>query len=140
MISITKQVQDRINAEGERDYPNETCGFLLGRIERNDVRESDDIIPVVNARETEEAYHRFVILPQDFLKAEHEALAKNKNIIGIYHSHPDHPPIPSDYDLEHGLPFYSYLILSVKDGKADKLTSWRLENDRSGFAAEELKV
>ncbi|MDR0852794.1 MAG: M67 family metallopeptidase [Clostridiales Family XIII bacterium] len=138
MISIKANVKGAIELAGERDYPNETCGFVLGHIDKDDHRLGDSILEVTNSREEAEAYHRFVITPEDFLRAERKAASDGKDIVGIYHSHPDHPAEPSQYDLDHGLPFYSYIIVSVTGGKADKTTSWRLENDRSRFIEEEL--
>jgi proteasome lid subunit RPN8/RPN11 len=98
------------------------------------------ILPVGNSREYAEAYHRFEITPTDFLAAEKAAAEAGDAVIGIYHSHPDHPAEPSGYDLENALPYYSYLIVSVAGGKAGRLTSWRLKDDRSRFEAETLTV
>jgi proteasome lid subunit RPN8/RPN11 len=119
----------QISKEGELAYPNECCGFIL---------EDYEIIPVDNSREDEEQYHRFVITPEDFLHAELTAQKHGSEIIGIYHSHPDHPAKPSDYDREHGLPFYSYVIVAVEKGVATDITSWKLSDDRQTFIQEDL--
>jgi proteasome lid subunit RPN8/RPN11 len=140
MITIYNEVKNSIASAGEHDYPDETCGFVLGHLEKDDARIGDEIIAVANARESEETYHRFEIAPTDFLRAERHAASSGKDIVGIYHSHPDHPAQPSQYDLDHGLPFYSYIIVSIKEGKADEITSWRLEDDRSQFIKEELII
>jgi proteasome lid subunit RPN8/RPN11 len=161
MIALTADARDTIIREGEAAYPNECCGFIIGRddgdsnktrgqslrpdsktrgqsLRPGGVRSGKRVLPVRNARESAAAYHRFEIAPKDFLRAEREAAAGGDGVIGVYHSHPDHPAAPSDYDLEHALPYYSYVIVSVSDGKAGRLTSWRLADDRSCFDEEEL--
>jgi len=141
MIVLTTDVRDEIFAEGERAYPDECCGFLLGDdigVPEDGTRLADAVVVVSNARDASEAYHRFEIEPLDFLRAEREAAEEGKDVVGIYHSHPDHPAAPSDYDLEHALPYYSYVIVSVAQGKAKDLKSWRLKDDRRGFAEEAI--
>jgi len=91
-----------------------------------------------NTGADEEAYHRYEIAPEDFLRAETTAASLELDVIGIYHSHPDHPAKPSDFDLDHALPFYLYAIVSVEHGTAKDLTAWRLKSDRSEFEAEDL--
>jgi proteasome lid subunit RPN8/RPN11 len=139
VITLTAETQNALFREGEAAYPDECCGFVTGRAD-GDVRAASGVLPIGNARERAEAYHRFEIAPSDFLAAERAAAEAGVDIIGIYHSHPDHPAAPSDYDLEHALPYYSYLILPVVRGKAGRLASWRLEDDRSGFAREALSL
>ncbi|MDR3248830.1 MAG: M67 family metallopeptidase [Treponema sp.] len=139
MILLAVEAEQRIRAEGEKAYPNECCGFLFGSYAGSE-RRADTILTVENAREEGERYHRFVITPEDFMRAEKEALRLNREIFGIYHSHPDHPARPSDYDREHALPFYSYLIVGVEAGKALALTSWELTSDRNQFLEEEINL
>jgi proteasome lid subunit RPN8/RPN11 len=138
MIALTGGVERRIREEGERAYPNECCGFVLGKIRETGGRKIETLIPVDNAGEAEEQYHRFKIEPEDFMRAEKEARKRNLDILGFYHSHPDHPALPSDYDREQALPFYSYLIVSVERGRAGALTSWELAADRAAFTEEEI--
>jgi proteasome lid subunit RPN8/RPN11 len=140
MLILTDAVQQEIRLAGERDYPGETCGFILGKTQGNGDRTGDGVLAVRNSREASETYHRFAIAPLDFLRAEREAAQSGRDIVGVYHSHPDHPARPSEYDLEHGLPFYSYVIVSVGDGRAQNLTSWRLQDDRSRFDEEQVLV
>lgn len=135
MISLPEALKFSINGEGERAYPDECCGFLLGRIE-NRGRIVEEIIPVQNAREEGERHHRFVIEPDQFMRAERTARERGVDVLGFYHSHPDHEARPSDYDREHALPFYSYVILAVGGGSAGELTSWELSSDRAQFAQE----
>jgi proteasome lid subunit RPN8/RPN11 len=229
VIILTAEVERRNREEGERGWPNECCGFVLGALEdgaqsgtRTGERVSGDlcnaspaqagslppvnvaaqekaaggaqhpharhracsfgkgnaspaqagslppvnaatqekaagggkradfVLPVENNWEAGERYHRFVISPEDFMRAEREARRVQKEILGIYHSHPDHPARPSDYDREQALPFYSYLIVSVRgpdaaDGagacpKVAELTSWELSDTRDQFLEEEITL
>jgi proteasome lid subunit RPN8/RPN11 len=99
-------------------------------------KQASGIIPIENAREAEEQYHRFRIEAEDLMKAELAARKQGWDVLGFYHSHPDHPAWPSDYDREYALPFYSYVIVSVERGKAAELTSWELAADRGEFNGE----
>lgn len=135
-----KQDQVRlIENFGEKGYPDECCGFLLGT-GNGTGKEVVDIMPASNQRENSERYHRFTISPQDYMKCEKYAREHELEIIGFYHSHPDHPARPSDYDREHGWPWYSYIIVSVKEQKAAEMTSWILQDDREKFNEEEIVV
>jgi proteasome lid subunit RPN8/RPN11 len=138
MLEINAELRKIIMDEGEKAYPRECCGFVLGRLLEEGTRKTEVLIPIDNAREAEEQYHRFSIEPEDFMKAEKEARVLGMDIIGFYHSHPDHPARPSDYDREQALPCYSYLIVSVGRGKAEVLTSWELAADRSAFTEEKI--
>ena len=140
MIRLPAQLQNAIRTEGEKAYPNECCGVLLGAINSgDDCRTVENIMPIHNAREAEEQYHRFKIEPEDFVRAEKEARRQNNEVLGFYHSHPDHPARPSEYDRNNALPFYSYLIVSVEQKKAAALTSWRLTEDRKLFIEEVIE-
>jgi proteasome lid subunit RPN8/RPN11 len=138
MLELKADAVRIIREEGERAYPNECCGFVLGRLWEDGGRKAEALIPIDNAREAEERYHRFKIEPEDFLKAEKEARTRNLDIIGFYHSHPDHPARPSDYDREQALPFYSYLIVTVERGVAGTIRCWELAADRAAFTEEEI--
>ncbi|MDR2392719.1 MAG: M67 family metallopeptidase [Treponema sp.] len=138
MLEIPQDLALRIKAEGEKAYPKECCGFVLGTCQDSQPRKTHALIPIANAWETAEQYHRFSIEPEAFIKVEQEARAQNLDIIGFYHSHPDHPARPSDYDREQALPGYSYLIVAVEQGRASALTGWELLADRSTFTEEEI--
>lgn len=140
MISLSRKLADAVMREGEAAYPYECCGLVLGRLDDNDGRTVHSLLIVNNSREGEDKRRRFVIEPLDFLKAEREAAKKGLEVLGIYHSHPDHPALPSQYDLDHALPFYSYLIVSVAEGAAGDLFSYRLKDDRSELASERLEL
>jgi proteasome lid subunit RPN8/RPN11 len=138
MLEIGADLAQVVRDEGEKAYPNECCGFVLGAIHEDGRRKTGGIFPIGNARESEEQYHRFKIEPEDFMRVEKEARARNLDVIGFYHSHPDHPARPSDYDRQHALPFYSYLIVSVEGGTAQDMTSWELAADRAAFTEEKI--
>jgi proteasome lid subunit RPN8/RPN11 len=144
MISFAAGTADAIRAEGEKNYPHECCGAILGRAADpcisgdGGLRAAKAVVPIENAREAEAQYHRFIIEADDVMRVELAARKQGLDILGFYHSHPDHPARPSDYDQEHALPFYSYVIVAVEKGGAAALTSWRLTADRSGFVEEEI--
>src|SRR3712207_5283551 len=100
IIHLTEDTATAINEQGERDYPNETCGLLLGRDE-DGLRTISVLMPVENSFETGEQYHRYLITPQAMLRAERLARQEGLDVLGVYHSHPDAPPRPSEYDREH---------------------------------------
>jgi proteasome lid subunit RPN8/RPN11 len=139
MLELGADAAYIIRAEGEKAYPNECCGFVLGRFREDGGRKAEALIPIANAREAEEQYHRFKIEPEDFLWAEKEAAAQGREVLGFYHSHPDHPARPSGYDQDNAVPFYSYIIVSVEQAKAAGLTSWRLSDDREEFFEETVE-
>ena len=130
---------DQIRKHGEETYPHECCGFLLGTTE-GEAKNIAQVARVGNAREEEAKRNRYLISPDDFLRAEKEARAQKLNIVGFYHSHPDVEAKPSVYDTEHAWPWYSYVIVSVRKGKAAEVRSWVLAEDRSKFGEEEIVV
>jgi proteasome lid subunit RPN8/RPN11 len=138
MIFIDKITESAIRDAGEKAYPNECCGVLLGEIDENDNKVLHLIEAIVNAREDGEQYHRFLIAPEDIMRAEQKARSLKMDVLGFYHSHPDCPAQPSDYDKEHALPFYSYIITAVYEGAATDLTSWQLSEDRTAFREEAI--
>jgi proteasome lid subunit RPN8/RPN11 len=125
----------RIHAHGEVAYPEEGAGFLLGQPGR--VR---DILPLSNARESSARHNRYLISAEDYATAEAGAEERGLDIIGVFHSHPDHPSSPSDFDREWAQPFFSYVITSVQSGVAAGSRSWRLAEDRSQFIEEEIEI
>jgi len=140
MLVLSADQKKTIRAEGESAYPNECCGFLVGEVGKDGAKRVKDVQAIINSREDGERYHRFLITPEDMMRAELAARSMKLDVVGFYHSHPDHPAAPSEYDKDHALPFYSYVIVSVKQGKADELTSWELTLDRKEFMREECNV
>jgi proteasome lid subunit RPN8/RPN11 len=135
MLAISKELLDQIHEHGEQAYPEEGAGFLVG----ND-GEVKNILPLHNAREQEARHNRFLITPEAYLNAELTAEKLGLSLIGVFHSHPDHPNRPSEYDREWAQPFFSYIITTVNEGKATKSRSWRLLEDRSRFEEEPIQV
>jgi proteasome lid subunit RPN8/RPN11 len=146
VIDLGDDLEQTIRVEGEKAYPNECCGILLGKPESAESgsgpgagrRKIERIIPIENSKDEAEQYHRFEIQPEDLMRAELAARKEGRDVLGFYHSHPDHPAEPSDFDREHALPFYSYIIVSVEKGRAGNLRSWELALDRAKFLEEEL--
>lgn len=138
MLSIPSALLHAIQAHGEAAYPNEGAGLLLGQA-NGDQKTLSAILPIANQWEAEEQYHRFLITPDDMLRGETEAARRGLDVIGIFHSHPDHVAVPSGFDRDWALPWYSYIITSVEKAKAVDTRSWRLREDRSGFDEEPLE-
>ena len=131
-ISLAPGVQDAIRRHGADTYPNECCGALIGR---------DGIVTAAYAlpNTTEEGpRRRFMVRPEDYREAERRASESAAELLGFYHSHPDHPARPSQYDLDHAWPFFSYIIVAVRAGTPEDMTSWRLRDDRSTFDQEPI--
>ena len=137
---MTGFLLDEIKSEGEKVYPNECCGVLLGTLSEMGEKSITQILPISNEFSEGEQYHRFLITPENMLDAEKKARALKLDVLGFYHSHPDHPAKPSDFDREHALPFYSYIITAVEKGTAKEVTSWILKDDRSEFISEDVII
>ncbi len=142
MIKIEPSTLDAIKRHARGDYPRECCGLLIGRIEdEGRTRIVVATYPVSNAwAESEALHHRMLIQPQDYMRAERAFSKQNLGVVGNYHSHPDHPAIPSRFDLEHLAPWttMSYIVVSVYDRRMSELRSWELAADRSRFNEEEI--
>lgn len=139
-LVMASAISAQIAAHAEAAYPHECCGCLLGTDAADGTRTVTALMPLENARESEEQYHRFLIAPQDTLRAEQTAAEQGLDVVGVYHSHPDHPARPSEFDREHALPWWSYVITTVTHGQAAESRAWRLAEDRQGYAEEELIV
>ena len=137
-LRLRAQHTEQIHAHLCRAYPEEGCGVLLGR-EAGEWREVERVVGFENQREDSRG-NRYLIAPEQFLEAEHEARGEGLEVVGFFHSHPDHPAAPSAFDLEHAWPYYSYLIVSVERGAAGETRAWRLADDRSRFEPETLEL
>ena len=137
MIALEQEHLIQIREHGERDYPFECCGLLIGRFE-GDGKAVTETYPISNAREEEAKRNRFLIRPEEFMRGEKYAREKKPDVLGFYHSHPDDRAVPSKYDLDHAWPVYSYIVVSILKGRADDLRSWEMESDRSRFNEEEV--
>lgn len=142
MIKLGAGLYEEIVRHAEREYPRECCGLLVGRIEEGGrTRVVEVTHPVENTFEDKgEHYHRMSISPLEYARAERTHAARGLGVVGNYHSHPDHPAVPSRFDLEHLAPWptMSYIVVSVVGGKAADVRSWELEPDRSRFNEEEV--
>jgi len=131
-LTLATAVNEAIRRHAAEAYPHECCGALIGR--EGAVTEA---FALPNTTE-EGPRRRFLVRPADYREAERRAAALGAELLGFYHSHPDHPALPSRYDLDHAWPFFSYVIVSVREAGAGEMTSWRLRDDRSAFDPEEL--
>ena len=137
MIRVDQKSLIEVREHAVRDYPYECCGLLLGRFDE-DGKVVSETYPISNAREESAKRNRFLITPEELMRGERYARSKDLEVVGFYHSHPDSPAVPSQYDLEHAWPTYSYIIVSTTADQAGDLFSWEQELDRSRFNQEEL--
>ena len=137
-LQFSEAVLAQIHAHGAKAYPQEGAGFLLGTDEAQ--RTVQAIFSLSNAREEAARHNRYLITPADYLKAELQAERLGLKLIGVFHSHPDHPNQPSEFDREWAQPYFSYIITSVESGKARESRSWRLVEDRSRFEEEKIQI
>src|SRR6185295_15302719 len=133
MLYLEVQHRAEIIAHSESDYPYECCGLLLGAFARDGMKTVSEVFPISNARDEAAKRTRFLIRPEELLRGERHAHARNLDVLGFYHSHPDHPAVPSQYDLEHAWPVYSYIVVSVQSGVAKDIRSWEMQTDRTRF-------
>src|SRR5690348_10563679 len=126
-LTITPAVDRAIRAHGQETYPHECCGALLGRDDH-----VSDLVALPNTTE-EGPRRRFLVRPSDYRQAERRATELGVELLGFYHSHPDHPARPSQYDLDHAWPTFAYIIVSVAQGVSQEMTVWFLKEDRSSF-------
>jgi len=138
MLRIREQVASRIRDHSVETYPNECCGALLGS-EKDDHRDVVEILPLKNQRD-DSPRNRFSITPEDVRDAEAAAQRSGLELLGWYHSHPDAPARPSEFDREHAWPWYSYVILSVRSREPKDMNSWRLADDRASYSAETIET
>ena len=138
MLELDAKQEDEIRRHGEREYPHECCGLLVGRVEEDGRKVVVEIYPVSNAREQEARHNRSLITPDEYRRGDKYARERRLDVIGNYHSHPDHPAVPSQFDLEHAWPTWSYVIVSVLEGRAADVRSWEMQDDRARFNQEEI--
>ena len=138
-INITSRLLREIHVHGENAYPDEGAGLLLGS-EKDGLRTVQKLLKLENAREKTARRNRYLINASDMLQGEKEAERLGLSIVGIFHSHPDHPNLPSEFDREWAIPWYSYLITSIQNAEALDSRCWRLLDDRSGFSPEEITI
>jgi proteasome lid subunit RPN8/RPN11 len=137
VLEVSKDLLERISRDGEQAYPEEGAGLLLGQVE-GERRRVVELLAFPNAREAGARRNRYLITARDMLRGEDTAARLGLDVIGVYHSHPDHPDVPSEFDRDWALPWFSYLITRVDAGQVQGSRSWRLSDDRSAFYEEEL--
>ena len=133
-LQLLPEAADAIRAHGRETYPHECCGALIGR--GNQVLAT---CPLPNTTD-EGPRRRSLVRPEDYRAAEQQAGRHGMELLGFYHSHPDHPAVPSRYDLDHAWPSFAYVIVSVQAGQALDLRSWRLSDDRSKFDEQPVQL
>lgn len=138
-LQILPAVLERIHSQGEAAYPEEGAGLMLGEISQ-DQRRVMEILALPNVREDTARHNRYLLSPEDYLKGEAEADRLGLDVLGVFHSHPDHPNRPSEFDRQWAWPNFSYLITSVMMGTARESRSWRLTEDRANFIEEKIEI
>jgi proteasome lid subunit RPN8/RPN11 len=151
-LGMSSDLAQGIRRHGAETFPYECCGALLGRDSASNEkvsapdeslvgtpREVLGLFPLVNRRD-DSPRNRFAVSADDVRDAEKAAREHGLEVIGWYHSHPDHPARPSDFDREHAWPWYSYVIVSVMNGEPADMTSWRLNDDRQNYSAEGIEI
>lgn len=137
MLQFEAKILQKMLDDTVRTFPDEACGFLLGR-ENGEERVFYDILVVENSKEGDKR-RRFEISARDYLNAEQFALQKGLDLLGVYHSHPKHPAIPSEHDRVAAMPYFSYVIVSVFEHGPEHLRSWRL-NEAQQFEEEAVDI
>jgi proteasome lid subunit RPN8/RPN11 len=135
-LRLSGALVEEIRRAGEDAYPAECCGVVAGH--PGDVKEVIKLVPMMNRRTDDP--HRYLISPDDLRRVESELRSSGLEVLGSYHSHPDHPAAPSAFDTEHAWPWYSYVIVRVAGGRAAEVTSWVLDDDRSVMRPESVDV
>jgi proteasome lid subunit RPN8/RPN11 len=135
-IHLSPELHRAIGEHGVDAYPHECCGAMLGTSapEKTVTR----LIRLDNARSPENSHNRFLVTDRDYRRVEREAAAADLDLVGFYHSHPDHPARPSQYDLDHAMPWFSYVIVAVAEGRPGEMTSWVLAESRARFEEETI--
>lgn len=135
MLHISRKTEIEILADALQNFPDECCGFMFGT--ENGEERTISEIQIVNNAKVGDKRRRFEITPFDYMKAEQYAEANNLLLLGVYHSHPNHPSVPSEHDRVVAQPYFSYLIIAVRENEFVSLQSWRLNED---FQFEEEQI
>jgi proteasome lid subunit RPN8/RPN11 len=136
MLTLANSLLELIKAHAVDSYPNECSGLIVGLYDKGVAKR---IFPMKNVH-SEGTHNRYLIDPKEYVQVEKQARSLGQDVIGIYHSHPDVPAKPSQYDTDHTWPFYTYVIASVMKKKVDHVLAWTLRDDKTGFDEAELRV
>lgn len=131
MIRLSEKIVDEIELHAEQTYPEECCGMMLG-FSKDGIHTIEEVIKIDNSQDKNRR-RRFFITPEQYRQAEQLARKWKMELLGFYHSHPDHPAAPSVFDTDHALPWFTYVIVSVEHGKAAAMTAWLLNEERTQF-------
>jgi proteasome lid subunit RPN8/RPN11 len=138
-LHLSSELMQEIQAHGESAYPEEGAGLMLGVVEGEHKRVTR-LVTFANAREQSARHNRYLLTPQDYMHGEQEAARLGLDVVGVFHSHPNHPDLPSEFDREWAMPWLSYVITSIQAGRANGSRSWLLSEDRSEFYEEPLTI
>jgi proteasome lid subunit RPN8/RPN11 len=136
VIRVSESFRRRIKEHARQTYPYECCGILLGRVD-GDLKVVTEIRGLDNEHE-EGHERRYLISPQQMFEVQRDARARKLDILGVYHSHPDHPNRYSEYDRSHAWPWYSYIIVSVLKGEPKQMRCWILSDDQAKMHQEKM--
>jgi proteasome lid subunit RPN8/RPN11 len=136
MIKVEPEAWGVMVAHAQDKFPNECCGAMLGAID-GDTKTVTLAVPLANAYEGPQADH-YELRPEDLLAADHEARRLGMDLIGIFHSHPDCDAYFSETDLKNSCPWYSFVVLSIKNGEFDHAHSFLPNAEQTRAESEEL--
>ena len=135
-ITVSSKAWETMKQDAEARFPYECCGFFYGN--SGDEKTVSDVLVIQNTKAGDQR-RRFEISPEDYMQGEKYAIQNGLDLLGVYHSHPNHPARPSEHDRVSAVPVFSYIIISVMEGFSDEVTSWQL-NDKATFEKEELII
>ncbi len=138
-LKIPANLMAEIHAHAEAHYPEEAVGLLLGAVDQQ-TRQVRTVLPLSNQFESGQRERRYLIEAKEMLDAELLADQLGQQILGIFHSHPDHPPQPSQFDVEMAVPWYFYLIVGVRGGRAKISRAWMLKEDHEQMSELTLEL
>lgn len=138
-LILSTELLNSVHAHGEASYPQEGAGLLLGHRD-DDHREVEVVLPLENTFEEKQRGHRYLIDPQAMIEAEEWAEKQDLTVLGVFHSHPDHPARPSEFDREMALPWFVYVISSIQSGDATRSRAWQLADDREQFEEVNIQI
>ena len=137
-MRISEELLAKMKSHGEETYPEECCGIFMG-LDRNGESVVQDVSEINNSQDLNRR-RRFLVTPEQYRESEKLADERGMTLLGFYHSHPDHPAIPSDFDTDHALPWFTYIIVSVAKGRAETVTAWGLREGREKFDERPLVI